>query len=167
MQTPCATFTRVFGTCQSGVSCVGLRKEKRFRMRAIVIRSSAVSSISCFLFSLIQSTLHKTYSMADDPSKVSRQLFSGLDPADSGDRLSLTTPPRRPFFEASDRECCVIEYVLNRNRPNRLLVDESPSDDNSVAIMHPNTMETLGLFRQVISARIRRSGLTKSEAILS
>jgi transitional endoplasmic reticulum ATPase len=27
------------------------------------------------------------------------------------------------------------------------MVDESPSDDNSVAILHPNTMEALGLFR--------------------
>jgi hypothetical protein len=36
-------------------------------------------------------------------------------------------------------------------RPNRLMVDESPSDDNSVAIMHPNTMEALGLFRWVCS----------------
>lgn len=30
------------------------------------------------------------------------------------------------------------------------MVDESPSDDNSVAILHPNTMEALGLFRWVI-----------------
>lgn len=34
-------------------------------------------------------------------------------------------------------------------RPNRLMVDESPSDDNSVAILHPTTMEALGLFRWV------------------
>ncbi|TXT16074.1 hypothetical protein VHUM_00577 [Vanrija humicola] len=27
------------------------------------------------------------------------------------------------------------------------MVDESPSDDNSVAVLHPNTMEALGLFR--------------------
>jgi transitional endoplasmic reticulum ATPase len=32
------------------------------------------------------------------------------------------------------------------------MVDESPSDDNSVAVMHPNTMEQLGLFRCVIQA---------------
>lgn len=38
--------------------------------------------------------------------------------------------------------------ILRQKRsPNRLMVDESPSDDNSVAILHPNTMETLGLFR--------------------
>jgi transitional endoplasmic reticulum ATPase len=30
------------------------------------------------------------------------------------------------------------------------MVDESPSDDNSVAILHPTTMETLGLFRLVL-----------------
>jgi hypothetical protein len=29
------------------------------------------------------------------------------------------------------------------------MVDESPSDDNSVAVLHPNTMEALGLFRYV------------------
>ncbi len=29
------------------------------------------------------------------------------------------------------------------------MVDESPSDDNSVAILHPTTMEALGLFRYV------------------
>ncbi|AFR97364.1 transitional endoplasmic reticulum ATPase [Cryptococcus neoformans] len=38
--------------------------------------------------------------------------------------------------------------ILRQKRsPNRLVVDESPSDDNSVAILHPNTMEALGLFR--------------------
>ncbi|WVQ80226.1 transitional endoplasmic reticulum ATPase [Cryptococcus sp. DSM 104549] len=38
--------------------------------------------------------------------------------------------------------------ILRQKRsPNRLIVDESPSDDNSVAILHPTTMETLGLFR--------------------
>jgi len=39
-------------------------------------------------------------------------------------------------------------YRINADgSPNRLMVDESPSDDNSVAILHPNTMEALGLFR--------------------
>ncbi|WVR04818.1 hypothetical protein IAU60_001830 [Kwoniella sp. DSM 27419] len=38
--------------------------------------------------------------------------------------------------------------ILRQKRsPNRLMVDESPQEDNSVAILHPNTMETLGLFR--------------------
>lgn len=37
--------------------------------------------------------------------------------------------------------------ALTENSPNRLMVDESTSDDNSVAVLHPNTMETLGLFR--------------------
>ena len=32
-------------------------------------------------------------------------------------------------------------------RPNRLVVDESTSDDNSVAQLNPATMETLQLFR--------------------
>lgn len=31
--------------------------------------------------------------------------------------------------------------------PNRLVVDEASSDDNSVATLHPATMETLQLFR--------------------
>lgn len=33
------------------------------------------------------------------------------------------------------------------HRPNRLVVDESTSDDNSVAQLNPVTMETLQLFR--------------------
>lgn len=33
------------------------------------------------------------------------------------------------------------------DRPNRLVVDESTSDDNSVAQLNPATMETLQLFR--------------------
>jgi transitional endoplasmic reticulum ATPase len=37
--------------------------------------------------------------------------------------------------------------LRQKKSPNRLMVDESPSDDNSVAIINPNTMETLGLFR--------------------
>lgn len=38
--------------------------------------------------------------------------------------------------------------ILRQKRsPNRLMVDESPSDDNSVGILHPTTMEALGLFR--------------------
>lgn len=39
--------------------------------------------------------------------------------------------------------------LINHSSPNRLMVDESPSDDNSVAVLHPNTMEALGLFRYV------------------
>ncbi|KAI0305805.1 AAA ATPase [Multifurca ochricompacta] len=34
-----------------------------------------------------------------------------------------------------------------KKSPNRLIVDEASSDDNSVATLHPNTMETLSLFR--------------------
>ncbi|KAI9636171.1 P-loop containing nucleoside triphosphate hydrolase protein [Dioszegia hungarica] len=37
--------------------------------------------------------------------------------------------------------------LRQKKSANRLMVDESPSDDNSVAILHPNTMEALGLFR--------------------
>ncbi|ORY21747.1 P-loop containing nucleoside triphosphate hydrolase protein [Naematelia encephala] len=37
--------------------------------------------------------------------------------------------------------------LRQKKSPNRLMVDESPSDDNSVAILHPDTMEALGLFR--------------------
>jgi transitional endoplasmic reticulum ATPase len=48
--------------------------------------------------------------------------------------------------DKSDRRSTLAERQAD-NRPNRLMVDESPSDDNSVAILHPNTMETLGLFR--------------------
>eukprot|EP00004_Rigifila_ramosa_P013629 TRINITY_DN303_c0_g1_i1.p2 TRINITY_DN303_c0_g1~~TRINITY_DN303_c0_g1_i1.p2 ORF type:complete len:836 (+),score=240.81 TRINITY_DN303_c0_g1_i1:55-2562(+) len=38
--------------------------------------------------------------------------------------------------------------ILDRKKaPNRLLVDESSNDDNSVVSLHPNTMDTLQLFR--------------------
>ncbi|BEJ12503.1 hypothetical protein CspHIS471_0209630 [Cutaneotrichosporon sp. HIS471] len=37
--------------------------------------------------------------------------------------------------------------LRQKKSPNRLMVDETTSDDNSVAVLHPNTMETLGLFR--------------------
>jgi transitional endoplasmic reticulum ATPase len=53
-------------------------------------------------------------------------------------------PPQ--FCDRSDRTYEFADQNAD-NSPNRLMVDESPSDDNSVAILHPNTMETLGLFR--------------------
>lgn len=38
--------------------------------------------------------------------------------------------------------------ILERKKsPNRLVVDEAVNDDNSIVAMHPQTMETLGLFR--------------------
>ncbi|PNX62512.1 cell division cycle protein 48, partial [Trifolium pratense] len=38
--------------------------------------------------------------------------------------------------------------ILERKKsPNRLVVDEALNDDNSVVVMHPQTMEKLGLFR--------------------
>ena len=41
----------------------------------------------------------------------------------------------------------VLTPSLRRCSPNRLVVDESASDDNSVASINPSTMETLSLFR--------------------
>lgn len=44
--------------------------------------------------------------------------------------------------------------MLPRSSPNRLIVDESSSDDNSVASINPATMELLQLFRgDTISVR--------------
>ncbi|KAH8920517.1 cell division cycle protein 48 [Atractiella rhizophila] len=37
--------------------------------------------------------------------------------------------------------------LRGKKSPNRLIVDESNADDNSVATINPTTMETLGLFR--------------------
>jgi hypothetical protein len=38
--------------------------------------------------------------------------------------------------------------ILERKKsPNRLVVDEALNDDNSVVVMHPQTMEKLGIFR--------------------
>ena len=34
-----------------------------------------------------------------------------------------------------------------KTSPNRLMVDEAVQDDNSVVALHPETMETLELFR--------------------
>ena len=45
------------------------------------------------------------------------------------------------------------------NSPNRLIVDEATSDDNSVATMSPATMEALELFRgDTIIVRCARLG---------
>lgn len=38
-------------------------------------------------------------------------------------------------------------HTADPRRPNRLIVDESTSDDNSVASLNPATMELLSLFR--------------------
>ncbi|WVW78196.1 transitional endoplasmic reticulum ATPase [Kwoniella bestiolae CBS 10118] len=50
--------------------------------------------------------------------------------------------------------------ILRQKRsPNRLMVEESPQEDNSVAILHPNTMEALGLFRGdtiIVRGKLRR-----------
>ncbi|KAL0243659.1 hypothetical protein I308_105627 [Cryptococcus tetragattii IND107] len=55
----------------------------------------------------------------------------------------MADDPSRPVQDDSTATA-----ILRQKRsPNRLVVDESPSDDNSVAILHPNTMEALGLFR--------------------
>jgi transitional endoplasmic reticulum ATPase len=35
----------------------------------------------------------------------------------------------------------------NKKSPNRLIVDDAVNDDNSVVSIHPNTMDTLQLFR--------------------
>lgn len=38
--------------------------------------------------------------------------------------------------------------ILDRKKsPNRLVVDDAVNDDNSVVAIHPNTMDTLQLFR--------------------
>lgn len=38
--------------------------------------------------------------------------------------------------------------ILDRKKsPNRLVVDDALSDDNTVISLHPNTMDTLSLFR--------------------
>ncbi|CAD6570707.1 MAG: AAA ATPase cdc48 [Tremellales sp. Tagirdzhanova-0007] len=55
----------------------------------------------------------------------------------------MADDPSRP--KADDSTATAI--LRQKRSPNRLMVDESPSDDNSVAILHPSTMETLGLFR--------------------
>ncbi|ODN79420.1 transitional endoplasmic reticulum ATPase, variant [Cryptococcus amylolentus CBS 6039] len=49
--------------------------------------------------------------------------------------------------KAAQDESTATAILRQKRSPNRLAVDESPSDDNSVAILHPNTMEALGLFR--------------------
>ena len=47
-------------------------------------------------------------------------------------------PPKKDFSTA----------ILDRKKaPNRLVVDDAINDDNSVATLHPNTMDVLALFR--------------------
>ncbi|KAL7419138.1 AAA ATPase cdc48 [Cryptotrichosporon argae] len=55
----------------------------------------------------------------------------------------MSSDPSQPV--ADDSTATAI--LRQKKSPNRLMVDESPNDDNSVAILNPNTMETLGLFR--------------------
>ncbi|KAI5413273.1 cell division cycle protein 48 homolog [Lathyrus oleraceus] len=53
--------------------------------------------------------------------------------------------------ESSDSKSVKKDFstaILERKKsPNRLVVDEAVNDDNSIVAMHPQTMETLGLFR--------------------
>eukprot|EP01125_Pyxidicula_operculata_P005660 TRINITY_DN1984_c0_g1_i1.p1 TRINITY_DN1984_c0_g1~~TRINITY_DN1984_c0_g1_i1.p1 ORF type:complete len:808 (-),score=274.38 TRINITY_DN1984_c0_g1_i1:119-2542(-) len=46
--------------------------------------------------------------------------------------------------EAKDLSTAILE---KKKSPNRLIVDEATQDDNSVIALHPDTMETLELFR--------------------
>ncbi|KLT43524.1 putative cell division cycle protein 48 [Cutaneotrichosporon oleaginosum] len=51
------------------------------------------------------------------------------------------------FLQPVADDSTATAILRQKKSPNRLMVDETTSDDNSVAVLHPNTMETLGLFR--------------------
>jgi len=53
--------------------------------------------------------------------------------------------------------------ILERKKsPNRLVVDEATSDDNSVVALHPDTMERLQLFRgDTVLLKVRMSPLPR------
>ncbi|KAK4057691.1 AAA ATPase cdc48 [Microbotryomycetes sp. JL221] len=55
----------------------------------------------------------------------------------------MASDPSRPKVE----EDSATAILRPKKSPNRLVVDEASSDDNSVATLHPATMETLQLFR--------------------
>ena len=47
----------------------------------------------------------------------------------------------------SDKKDYSTAILERKKSPNRLVVDEAVTDDNSVVSMHPNTMEKLQFFR--------------------
>ncbi|KAK4055188.1 AAA ATPase cdc48 [Microbotryomycetes sp. JL201] len=55
----------------------------------------------------------------------------------------MASDPSKPKIE----EDSATAILRPKKSPNRLVVDEASSDDNSVATLHPATMETLQLFR--------------------
>ncbi|OCF54047.1 transitional endoplasmic reticulum ATPase [Kwoniella mangroviensis CBS 10435] len=67
----------------------------------------------------------------------------------------MAEDPSKPITDDSTATA-----ILRQKRsPNRLMVEESPQEDNSVAILHPNTMEALGLFRGdtvIVRGKLRR-----------
>ncbi|KAG7575383.1 hypothetical protein FFLO_00373 [Filobasidium floriforme] len=64
--------------------------------------------------------------------------------ADASIPEPLATQPVVPNANADDTATAILRP---KKSPNRLIVEESSADDNSVATLHPATMDVLGLFR--------------------
>ncbi|GAA95447.1 hypothetical protein E5Q_02101 [Mixia osmundae IAM 14324] len=62
-------------------------------------------------------------------------------------RLDSTASSRLAADRHHEADELATSILRPKKSPNRLVVDEATSDDNSVATIHPNTMETLSLFR--------------------
>lgn len=58
----------------------------------------------------------------------------------------MADPSGAPPQPSGDKDTSTA-ILRQKKSPNRLIVDEAPSDDNSVATLHPSTMEVLSLFR--------------------
>ena len=76
--------------------------------------------------------------MADDPSRQAQADETGT---------AILRPKKSSVNFISDRFAALLTLRCSVRSPNRLVVDESASDDNSVASINPTTMETLSLFR--------------------
>jgi hypothetical protein len=94
------------------------------------------------------------------PNPHNQNLSSWLTPLAQHHNLARMTS-RPPFFAPRNRERRILLLVEEPRvrvttksslttlfiSPNRLIVDEATSDDNSVATLNPATMELLQLFR--------------------
>lgn len=61
--------------------------------------------------------------------------------------LGVCSPEVKKEGEGGDKKDFSTAILDRKKSPNRLVVDDAVNDDNSVVAIHPNTMDTLQLFR--------------------
>lgn len=59
----------------------------------------------------------------------------------------VCSPDVKKEGEGGDKKDFSTAILDRKKSPNRLVVDDAVNDDNSVVAIHPNTMDTLQLFR--------------------